>query len=233
MENQRVTVVLSPQYWTARMTAKPYIAALFAALGLLTVNQGVAGSSPASGAINQQVTAVSGPAPSNTLQVVQYSDGTVHQLGGGLVFEELAEVQGEPGVSMDDFALSISPILRAHSDDTGHEACGAIATDGERFGIVLGTSRSHIGCAIPHAITPDGMRSTGITIHSHGTTRSTRITREDRLFLGDFEGATVRRRVGRQIIDQFSPHDFAEPGYLATPNGALFQEGPRSIRTVR
>ena len=137
--------------------------------------------------------------------------------------EHLFEVVGSYGITRDQFAAELAPRLREYSDETGHEACGVIATDGERFGIRVGTSGSHIGCVNIHSNVPDGMTDTGYTIHSHGTDRPFNVNRADKLFIP--ESHHGRRRIEGQVLDRFSPQDLLAPGYLATPNGVIFQSG--------
>ena len=145
-------------------------------------------------------------------------------VAGELPYEHLFTEVSQPGESRDDFAARIAPQLRAYSDETGFEACGVIATDGERFGAVIGTSKSHIGCANYHGKVPEGMRSDNVTIHSHGGDRSFGVNKADRRFLGERLPSHVRSIHG-QVLDQFSALDYAEPGSLATPSGIIYQDG--------
>lgn len=100
--------------------------------------------------------------------------------GLGVVdYEFLFEVVGQEEQTMDDFASEIGPRLREFSDRTGFEACGVIATDGQRFGAVIGSNRSHVACANFSSKVPAGMRDTGETIHSHGRERGFKANRND------------------------------------------------------
>ncbi len=118
----------------------------------------------------------------------------VHIQGLGTVdYEHLFTDTSEPGESMDAFAARLGPRLRQFSDATGFEACGVIASEGQRFGAVIGTNRSRIACANFHAKVPQGMTSTGETIHSHGVNRS------------------VNANVNNVSVN---PHPFCRPGFL-------------------
>lgn len=152
---------------------------------------------------------------------------------GRLDYQRLFEEVSKPGETLDAFALRIGPRLRAYSDATGFEACGVLATDGERFGVVVGTNRAHIACANRSAFVPAGMKTTGETIHSHGLDSSFQVNRSDRLLLR-LPGTAMVTMSG-QKLDAFSPMDFhGGPGYLVTPTGVLHQQGTASsVRDVR
>ena len=155
---------------------------------------------------------------------------------GTVDYQHLFTDTGAPGESMDDFAARIAPRLRAYSDETGFEACGVIASDGERFGAVIGSNRAHIACANFAAKVPAGMRATGETIHSHGTDRAFSANRNDKA-LSPEQMAGARsgiRGVAGQRLDAFSAMDYhGGPGYLATPGGILHQHGKGTARTVQ
>lgn len=146
---------------------------------------------------------------------------------GKLDYQRLGVEFGSPGETLDAFALRIGPRLREYSDATGFEACGMLATDGERYGVILGSNLSHVSCVNFGSFVPPLFRSTGLTIHSHGTSGRVRANRSDILLMG---GAELRmdktKIVGGQYIDQFSEMDFqGGAGYLAIPGGAIFQNG--------
>lgn len=160
--------------------------------------------------------------------------------GIGVVdYQRLFEVVSEPGESLDAFALRIGPRLRAYSDSTGFEACGVLATDGQRFGAVVGSNRAHIACANFEAFVPAGMKPTGQTLHSHGNDRPSRANKNDLALMGQqlaAQGGTGKAlvTVAGQALDAFSVTDFkGGHGYLATPAGLLHQQGSLgSVRTV-
>lgn len=155
--------------------------------------------------------------------------------GMGVVdYEFVFEAVSEPGESMDAFAARIGPQLREFSDRTGYEACGVIATDGQRFGAVIGSNRSHVACANFSAKVPAGMRATEETIHSHGLERGFRANRNDLTLQGQmFAGKAGLRGVAGQRLAEFSEMDYeGGPGYLATPSGVLYQSGKGTVRSV-
>lgn len=155
--------------------------------------------------------------------------------GGRFKYQMLFEVVGPAGQSMDDFAASVAPLLRTWSDGTAHEACGVIATDGQRFGIQIGSAGSHIGCTNFPELVPEGMRTTGITIHSHGTDQRFNVSAVDiklmgETYAGGSYGKNTRRNfavMGGQSLNDFSDADYTGgAGYLAGTDGkVLFQDG--------
>lgn len=155
--------------------------------------------------------------------------------GIGVVdYQRLFEVVSEPGESMDAFALRIGPRLRAYSDETGYEACGVLATDGELFGVVIGSNRAHIACANFNAFRPIGMKPTGQTIHSHGVDGRFHANRNDVALQGQFfAGQMGIKSVAGQKLNAFSNMDYeGGPGYLATPTGVIHQQGEGTVRQV-
>ena len=154
---------------------------------------------------------------------------------GSVEYQRLFEAVSEPGESLDAFAARVAPRLRAFSDASHFEACGVLATDGERFGVVVGTNRAHIACANFSSKVPAGMRATGETIHSHGTDRAFSANRNDKELspsqMADTRGGI--RGVAGQTLDAFSPADYhGGPGYLATPSGVIHQRGKGSDRKI-
>jgi len=154
-----------------------------------------------------------------------------------LPFETLETLLGQPGESMDAFVVRIGPDLRKFADKTGFEACGLIAraADGT-FGVVLTSSRSHVGCVVQTASLPAGMVATDQTIHCHGTDgRRSSMNRADRALLGVSDSESGLGFVPTQNLSHFSPTDYAGgAGFLATPTGVLHQDGtPGSEREVQ
>ncbi|WP_225766768.1 hypothetical protein [Stenotrophomonas sp. Marseille-Q4652] len=153
---------------------------------------------------------------------------------GPVDYQHVLTETSQPGETMDAFAARLSPRLRAFSDETGFEACGVIATDGERFGAVIGSNRSHIACANFSSKVPEGMRPTLQTIHSHGKERGFNANRNDLALNGQvFAGHRGLRGVAGQNLREFSEMDYdGGAGYLATPEGTKHQAGHGTVRTV-
>ncbi len=150
-----------------------------------------------------------------------------------LPYEHIADLRSLPGETEHAFLLRVAPQLRAYSDKTGFEACGIIGADGHGgFGVVLGSSHSHIGCANDPARVIAGQTSTGETIHSHGR-RGLRIlaTPADVIMMGS--PIDPPRYMGGFDLAHFSDADFAHPGYLATPTGLLYQAGQGTAHVVQ
>lgn len=154
---------------------------------------------------------------------------------GTVEYQRLFRVQSEPGESLDTFMVRIAPRLVAFSEATGFEACGAIGSDGSRFGVVIGSNRAHVACASFNRHMPEGMTPVGQTIHSHGN-GAARLNRNDLRFLGLPEGPRSQRMFGTvygQDRYRFSERDKSGgPGYLATPTGLLHHDGKGEVRTV-
>lgn len=151
---------------------------------------------------------------------------------GKLTYQQLFQMTSNQGETLDAFLLRVGPKLRAYSDATGFEACGEIAHKDGRFGIVAGTSFSHLACAIFKNKVPAGMEPIGAGIHSHGGKHPFKQTREDRVFsgIGDDPRAIVSAIVYGQELDMFSQQDMAlGRGYLAIPGGVLLNEPNRGV----
>lgn len=153
---------------------------------------------------------------------------------GRVAYQFLFEELSEPGESLDSFASRIGPRLRAYSDATEFEACGVIATDGKSFGVVVGSSHSHIACVNFSSIVPSGMVSTNETIHSHGVDSRFVANNNDKVLQGQtFQGRAGIMSVNGQKLDNFSAMDIQSgPGYLAAPNGLVLHQAGK-IGTTR
>ncbi|GAP66838.1 hypothetical protein MBSD_n2153 [Mizugakiibacter sediminis] len=149
--------------------------------------------------------------------------------------DRVTTLTSAPGEGKVAFLSRAAKTFRAFSDRTGYEACAEIATDGARFGLVVTTSHSHIGCAVNRALVPSGMTATGESIHSHGINTAFHPSRVDRMFLGiPLTARADAAIVGGQDPEHFSETDFAGAhGYLATPSGLKYQDGAGSERVVK
>lgn len=147
---------------------------------------------------------------------------------GSLDYQHLFTTTSQPGESMDAFVLRIAPRLREFSDAMGFEACGVMATDGERFGAVIGTNRAHAACGSAVEFVPDGMKATGETIHSHRQAGTYRANENDSTLMGGRAG----KRFTAKDADEFSPQDLHAPGYLVGQRSVWHQAGRRSVRQI-
>lgn len=144
--------------------------------------------------------------------------GCMHQPA---IAAELPTFTSAPGESQDAFLHRVGAQMRAWSDGTGFEACGAIAQRAEQLGVVVTTSRSHMACAVNHSAVPAGFTSTGETIHTHGTDRRFKSNAADaKLVPGIREGIWI----SGQHLDSFSVQDYLAPGYLAAPGGVIIHQ---------
>jgi hypothetical protein len=151
-----------------------------------------------------------------------------------LPYEHIADYTSNPGESEHTFLIRMVPVFRAWADETSMEACAAIGTDGAgRYGLVVGTSRSHLGCVVDMNRVLPGMTDTGETIHTHGRSAPFAPNRADMALMDPTTAASVdavramrRPLLGGQVLDRFSAEDYASgPGYLTTPTGLLYQHG--------
>lgn len=147
---------------------------------------------------------------------------------GRVDYQRLFTETSQEGETMDAFIVRIAPRLRAYSDSTGFEACGVVATDGQRFGVVIGSNRSHAACGNVDAFVPGGMKPTGQTVHSHRTGGLYRANENDRALMGGRVGASFKSA----HPDEFSPEDFQAKGYLVGEGAVFHQTSKRSVRRV-
>lgn len=125
------------------------------------------------------------------------------------------------------FLVDVAHWLRHYSTDTGFEACARIAADGDRYGVVITTSKSHFGCAIDNTMLPAGMTATGDTIHSHAKNKTYVASRSDRQFLPNVLDSRRYVRVRGQDLNHFSRTDYmGGSGYLAGSTGLYYQDSP-------
>lgn len=175
---------------------------------------------------------VAGPAQAHNHGPVEHV--RVEKLGT-LPYQYLFDANSNPEESLDSFVLRIAPELRAYSERTGFEACGAIAKTTEgTYSIIVGTNHSHIGCAVLHdKIAPDAI-FTRQAIHSHGTDKPVRPTKADLVFFGPMLskygiGPNTRRpltKIGGQGANDFSETDLKGlDGYLAGETRVLHHVG--------
>lgn len=148
-----------------------------------------------------------------------------------LPYEHISNLTSFPGETKSAFLQRVAPSLRAYSDKTGFEACGVIATGPQGgFSVVLGSSHSHLACVNDPSHVLEGYTLTGETFHSHGTAKQFVVNKADKLLMdpqiADQLETARRRMLAGQSLFHFSPADFASgPGYLATPNGVIYQHG--------
>lgn len=156
---------------------------------------------------------------------------------GVVPWTRLFEEVSRPGESLEDFLARVGIRLREFSDATTFEACAAVATDGQRWGVVVGTNGGRISCAVLGKAVPTGMRAMYATIHSHGNGAG-KLTEADLLLKGIPRDAKSRMRLGTvwgQSLDKFSQEDLkGPPGYLAMPDGGLlYHDGEGQVRKVK
>jgi hypothetical protein len=163
--------------------------------------------------------------------VVQAREANIHQVP----YQRLSEEISVDGESLEAFLLRVGPKLRAYSNETTFEACGAVASNGKQFGLVIGTSGSHMACGIFWSRVPEGMTNIGVGIHSHGISGQFRQNKADRWFMGIPEDS---KRSGWDItfdqdLNMFSDTDKANGrGYLATETGVIYYNGKGIVSSL-
>lgn len=155
---------------------------------------------------------------------------------GRVAYQFLFEEISEQGETLDAFVLRVSPRLRAFSDATGFEACGVLSSDGERFGVVVGTNHAHIACINFSAYRPAGMTSVKKTLHSHGGQGKFKPNKADITLQGQHMTGRYARinTVHGQALDTFSEDDHRSgAGYLAGTNGRVYFQEAGTTREVK
>lgn len=147
---------------------------------------------------------------------------------GEIEYQRLFEEISQPGEDLDAFILRLGPRMRAFTDRAGFEACGLLATDGQRFGVVVGSTLAHAACGSFLEAVPEGMTPTGETVHSHRAGGVYRANESDHILTGVRVGA----RFSAGSPDEFSREDYHTPGYLVGARGVWHQAGRRSVRQV-
>lgn len=147
-------------------------------------------------------------------------------------YEHIGDYVSQDNETEDDFLLRIAPLLRKYSDKTGYEACGIIAKDDKHYGVILGSSHSHIACLNDPSKVLAGMTSTNETIHSHGKHGLRIHTSEaDVIFLGN--PFNPPKYIGGFDLNHFSDTDFDHPGFLATTTGVIYQSGKGKVAVIK
>lgn len=147
-----------------------------------------------------------------------------------LPYTHIATEISLPGESENAFLTRIAPELVAYSAKTHFEACGKVATDGHgRYGVVIGSNGSHLACVEYNDKVPEGMTTDGTTIHSHARCRFS-MNHVDKVLNPSLAAISDSRPVplvmDGEDLYHFSQQDFLSgPGYLATPNGVIYQNG--------
>ena len=150
---------------------------------------------------------------------------------GTLPYKFLFSAKSNIGESIDEFALRISPQLRAYTKETSYEACGVIATNGVTYSVSVGSNLSHAFCATSKYFTEQGTQLAGMTIHSHPVAATYIVNKQDQALIGRFERVGSRYNTGN-AKRLFSKEDFASgAGYLVSPFGELYKQSG-SMKTV-
>ena len=152
------------------------------------------------------------------------------RVGAGTVQErELVLMESESGEGQIEFLKRVGRVLVDHSDRTGHEACGQVCqnVDSTRFAVQVVTNDAHINCAM-WTTCPTGYLPTGTNIHSHCPKRILRANAADQSFSAN--SYKIGNRLKPCDPYRFSAQDIASgPGYLATPDSLLYQEGRNAV----
>lgn len=117
--------------------------------------------------------------------------------------------------------------MKSYTHRTGWEACGLIASNNHgRYGVVLGSNHSQIGCLAGEAGLPNNMIWTGKTLHSHPEDNILKMEPNDRKYAKATHTADPYANFFDGSPNGFSHADFSGgPGYLVTKNSLLYQNG--------
>lgn len=171
------------------------------------------------------------------LAVLLFSTLAIAPVKAADVYVEYETFTSQAGESEQDFVMRVAPYLRDKTIETGWELCGALATDGERLGVVLTSSQSSLACAVRHNVLPEGMTAINRSIHSHPGPNSKDVgfTAMDRV-LAEHSGHRLTLAQQKQKDRRgggFSTQDFnSGPGYLVLERVVLFQEGFRTVKRI-
>ncbi|KRA46703.1 hypothetical protein [Pseudoxanthomonas sp. Root630] len=146
--------------------------------------------------------------------------------------EHLGDYVSDPGEPLPVFLLRLGETLHVFTRNSGNEACGAIAHDGERYGLSLYTDGVPHGCAINTSEVPAGFTFVGETLHSHPWQKVLDMTSAARAwshFYRDGNGTAPTLR--NDGSSGFSRADLAGgPGWLVAKGQLLHQARGRTTR---
>lgn len=140
----------------------------------------------------------------------------------------ISEHVSQPGQSLEDFIMrDVGPALNEFTRQSGHEGCGVIGTDGQRFSVRLTTDGVQHGCAINRGDLVEGHRYAGETIHSHPSVTRLRLTRRDRAWSAHYSmGNPWTSEILNEGKSGFSDADYeGGPGWLVVQGRVLRQNG--------
>lgn len=146
-----------------------------------------------------------------------------------LPFESIAQVESTQGETIHTFLLRVAPLLATYTHKTGDEACGVIGKDPSTglFSVVLGSSKSQIGCLAGRAGILPGYTWTGETIHSHPESRTLEMGPNDKAYAKATRTADPYAHSFFGSPNGFSRADFTGgPGYLVAGGELLYQNHP-------
>lgn len=154
--------------------------------------------------------------------------------------QHLGDYSSEPGEALADFLIRSGRALHDFTRQSGNEACGAIASDGQRFSFRLYTDGVPHGCAIRTSDVLEGFVFTGETIHSHPWQRLLTMTPAARAWSqfyrdGNAGAPTLRNdgAAGFSKADRANGNGWLVAGgtLLQLINGKTERHGPVSLST--
>lgn len=170
---------------------------------------------------------VCGSATAQTV-VVEPVTGAAAQ---AIPFTTITQMQSVKGEGEVNFLKRVGQTMTAYSKEKHVEVCARVAEKSvdetadsgyTLYGAVITTNGSNVVC-VEQNVAPEGFALTAKTIHNHGYTRMFRVNNVDaEITQGQFLPGKL---MGERVQNRFSPQDLKEAGYLATPDGLLFQDG--------
>lgn len=154
----------------------------------------------------------------------------------------VASMISEPGESREAFIRRLAKYMQDWTDKNDAEACGFLATDGQRWGVKLTTQRSQVMCLMDPSIVPTGLvaKHSDDTIHSHprasqgGWLEVSEATEKAAAVVGErgLERTGPWSTKVRVSVNGFSRDDYSSgPGFLVA-NGVIYYQKGRGTQQV-
>lgn len=154
--------------------------------------------------------------------------------GESLPLTQLVTLTSAPDEGKEAFLARSGRFFHNYTQNNGYEACANIcrSADGNRFGLVVTTNQSHVGCLVVSKCPDATPISTGQSIHSHPLAGSFQANAADELFRKVTSNNTskLRRQSYTRVHGgdhaKFSETDRASgPGYLVADEKLMYFDG--------
>lgn len=82
-------------------------------------------------------------------------------------FHDMGVFYSHPHESLPNFMKRLGRVMQDHTNETGHEVCGMLSQNTERFAIRLSSDGVQLGCSLDKKEVVEGFQTTGLYVHSH------------------------------------------------------------------